>query len=97
VKIDCSEGFDSRELMDAVWGAVLKIFGEYGASKCGLALIDYKSEEKLAILRVVHTEVETVRAAIALITKIKEKPAALHVLTVSGTIKALYKKLKQRG
>ena len=95
LEIDSEETFSSKELMNALWSAVLKLYGEYGASKTGLALINYDAEKRLAVIRVVHTTVENIRAAIASITKITEKPAAIHVLNVSGTIKSLYKKLKQ--
>lgn len=91
-----SEGmFGSREFMSAVWDAVLRLYGEYGASRTGLALIDYDAEKKLAILRTVHTTVDMVRAALASITKICDKPVAVHVLAVSGTIKALSEKIRQ--
>jgi RNase P/RNase MRP subunit POP5 len=80
--------------MDAVWGAVLKLYGEYGASRTGLTLIDYNLEKRFAVVRVAHTAVDIVRTALASITKIGNKPAAIHILTVSGTIKALYKKIK---
>jgi len=93
--IDSDETFGSREFMSAVWDAVLRLYGEYGASRTGLALIDYDAEKKLAILRTVHTTVDMVRAALASITKIRDKPVAIHVLTVSGTIKALSEKIKQ--
>ena len=95
LEIDSEETFSSKELMNALWSAVLKLYGEYGASKTGLALINYDAEKRLAVIRVVHIAVENIRAAIASITKISEKPAAIHVLNVSGTIKTLYKKLKK--
>ena len=93
--IDSDEMFGSREFMSAVWDAVLRLHGEYGASRTGLALIDYDAEKKLAILRTVHTTVDNVRAALASITKIRDKPVAVHVLAVSGTIKALSEKIRQ--
>jgi len=94
LKIDSDETFSSREFMDAVWDAVLRLYGEYGASRTGLALIDYDAEKKLVILRTVHTTVDVVRAALASITRIGDKPVAIHVLTVSGTIKTLSKKIR---
>lgn len=94
LKIDSSEKFEAKELLDALWSAVLRLYGEYGASKMGLTLIDYSEEKGLAIIRTFHTEVEKVRAAIATITEINAKPAAVHILTVSGTLRALHRKVK---
>lgn len=87
--------FGSREFTSAVWDAVLRLYGEYGASRTGLALIDYDVEKKLAILRIVHTAVDMVRASLASLTKIRDKPVAIHILAVSGTIKALSEKIRQ--
>lgn len=81
--------------MGGVWDVILKLYGEYGASRTGLALIDYDTEKKFAILRTAHTTLSMVRAALASITKIGDKPVAVHVLKVSGTIRALYKKIRQ--
>jgi len=87
--------FGSTEFMSAVWDAVLRLYGENGASQTGLALIDYDAAKKLAILRTVHTTVDVVRAALASMTKIRDKPVAVHVLAVSGTIKALSENIRQ--
>ncbi|MCS7124374.1 MAG: Rpp14/Pop5 family protein [Candidatus Bathyarchaeota archaeon] len=94
LKIDSKEKISQKELMNAVWDAVLRLYGEYGASKTSLALIRYDAEKNLAIIRVAHTETEKIRAAVATITEIASKPAATHILTVSGTIKKLCKKLE---
>jgi RNase P/RNase MRP subunit POP5 len=93
VEIDSGEAVDSREFVDAVWGAISRLYGEYGASRVGLILIDYDTERKVAVIRVVHNALDMVRAALASITKVNDKPAAMHVITVSGTIKALCKKI----
>jgi len=95
LKIDSDETFSSGELIDAVWNAVLKLYGEYGASRSGLTLINYDAEKGLAIIRTFNTTVEPIQAALASITKIRDKPAAIHVLTISGTIRTLRKKMKQ--
>lgn len=93
--IDSDEMFGSREFMSAIWDAVLRLYGEHGASRTGLALIDYDAEKKLAILRTLHTTVDMVRVALASITKIHDRPVAIHVLAISGTIKALSEKIRQ--
>lgn len=91
LKVDSEEALSSREFMNAVWNSVLKLYGEYGASRTGLALIDYSEAKKFAVLRCMHKAVEMARTAVASITKIGNKPVAVHVLKVSGTLKALYK------
>jgi RNase P/RNase MRP subunit POP5 len=94
LKIDSDQKFSQKEFMNAVWEAVLRLYGEYGASKMGLALINYNNEGGWAVTRVAHTEVEKFRAALASITEIADKPAAVHVLMVSGTLRALYRKAR---
>ncbi|MEM1539329.1 MAG: Rpp14/Pop5 family protein [Candidatus Bathyarchaeia archaeon] len=96
LKIESGENFSSKELMDALWGAILKLFGEYGASKTSLTLIGYHLEKRIAVIRAAYTEVEKIMAALASITKVGAKPAAIHVLKISGTLKALYSKLGLR-
>jgi len=95
LEIDSDGLFDSREFLDAVWGAVLKLYGEYGASRTGLTLIDYDMEKRFAVIRTVHTAVDMVRTALASITRIGDKSVAVHVVRVSGTIKSLYKKVSK--
>ncbi len=90
-----SDGVPSqKEFMDAIWGAVVKLYGEYGASQTSLALIDYDVEKKTAVIRTSLATVDLVRASLASITSIAGREAAVHVLAVSGTIKALRKKMR---
>jgi RNase P/RNase MRP subunit POP5 len=95
LNIDSCETLSSKEFMDVVWEAISRLYGEYGASQTSLRLISFDEKSKSAILRTGHTTVEMVRTALASITRIRDKPAAVHVLTVSGTIKALHKSLRQ--
>jgi RNase P/RNase MRP subunit POP5 len=92
LEVDCLSG--EREFMDAVWGAVTRLFGEYGASMASLALISYDCEHKAAVLRANLVAMDNVRAALATITSLSGKAAAVHVLAVSGTIKALRENLE---
>ncbi|MEM3704294.1 MAG: Rpp14/Pop5 family protein [Candidatus Bathyarchaeia archaeon] len=97
LKIDSEEKISQKELMDAIWEAVLRLYGEYGASKTSLTLIEYDAEENLAIIRAAHTEIENIRAAVATITEVAAKPAAVHILTGSGILKKLRRKMRMKG
>ncbi|NIU39551.1 hypothetical protein GWN65_06195 [Candidatus Bathyarchaeota archaeon] len=92
VKAESEEPIQGKELLDAVWNALTQLFGEYGASQAGLAFIRDHEQKDYFILRCSRRALPTVRASIASITEIGEKPATVHVLRVSGTLKALRKK-----
>jgi RNase P/RNase MRP subunit POP5 len=94
LQIDSDGAASRKELMYAVWDAVVKLYGEYGASLTGLTLIDCDVERKTAILRTSLVTVNMVRASLASMRSLAGAEAAVHVLAVSGTIKALRKKLK---
>jgi RNase P/RNase MRP subunit POP5 len=88
-----SDGIISqKELMDAVWGAVTKLYGECGASLASLSLIDYDVEKRYAVIRVSLVSLNMVRASLASITSVANRDAAVRVLAVSGTIKSLYER-----
>jgi RNase P/RNase MRP subunit POP5 len=90
-----SDGLPSgKEFIDAVWGAVTKLYGEHGASLTSLAMIDYDLEKKTAVLRTSLAALDLVRASLATITSVAGVDAAVHVLAVSGTIKALHEKTR---
>lgn len=92
VQIDYEGTLSQREFLDAVWSAVTRLYGEYGASQTGMALIHFDEENKTAIIRVSLTMLQQVRASIASITRMKGEEAAVHVTAISGTIKALHEK-----
>jgi RNase P/RNase MRP subunit POP5 len=93
LRLDAETVPNQKEFMDAVWGAVVKLFGEVGASLTGLALVDYDLEKKLAVVRTSLVALDMVRAALASITCVGGREMAVHVLAVSGTIRSLYDKV----
>lgn len=92
LQVDSEVAPSQKELMDAIWSAVVKLYGEVGASQTSMSLIEYNLEKKLAVIRTALATLNIVRASIASITSVAGNEAALHVLAVSGTIKALRKK-----
>lgn len=83
-----------KELTDALWGSIAKLYGEVGASLTSLALINFDTEHNIAVVRTSLETVNIVRACLASITKIAGKDVSVNVLAVSGTIKALLEGLK---
>jgi len=96
VKVDGEESFEERDIMDAVWRAMVQLFGEYGASQAGLFLVRYNRQNRQAILRCWLKALPMVKASIASVNGIKEKPVAFHTLKISGTLKALLRKMPNR-
>jgi len=94
LKVECEEGrVDQRAVSDAVWNSVLRLFGEVGVSQAGLYFVHFDEEAEYAVVRCSHKALPMVKAAIASVTKIDNKPAAIHVLRVSGSIKTLRRKV----
>ncbi len=93
LQLECEGVPSERDLLDAIWASVSKLFGEVGASLTGLALISLDTERKLAVLRCSLISLPSVRASVAALTKVAGKDASVHVLAVSGTLKALFSTL----
>ncbi len=89
LQVNIEGKLDQREFIDTVWKAITQLFGEYGASQTGLTLLDYNEDGKTAIIRVSLIGLQQARAALASITHISGKEAAIHVTGISGTIKSL--------
>ena len=83
---------NEKDVIHTIWSAILKLFGEYGASQVNLALIEHDPQKSYAVVRCLHKALEMVRASIASITEVNGKPAAVHIVGVYGTLKALRKK-----
>lgn len=95
LKVEGEKTVEEKELIQTIWKTILQLFGEHGASQARLALIEYNKQKNLAILHCSHMALPMVRAVIASVTKINGKSASLHVVGVSGTLKALRRQTQQ--
>jgi len=91
LKVESQDPLSERDLIRAIWDSILHLFGEYGASQTNLYLVEFTPKNGYAILRCSHKAVDMVRASVVAITRINEKPVAVHVMRVSGTLRALRK------
>lgn len=93
LKIECNHPQDEKAVMDAIHASVKRLFGEYGASKANIRLIKGLPEKERLVIRCSHLMLQQVRAAVASTVEINGTETAIHVLAVSGTLKALSKKV----
>ena len=94
LQLDCESLPSEREFIDAVWASVTRLYGEVGASLTGLTLISLDVERKIAVIRISLVALSMVRASLAAATSLANSEASVHVLAVSGTLKALYSNVK---
>jgi RNase P/RNase MRP subunit POP5 len=90
LQLECDGLPSEREFMDAVWASVTKLFGEAGASTTGLTLIDFDGGRKVAVVRTSLASLPLVKAGLATVIGVAGREASVHVLAVSGTLKALF-------
>ncbi|MCW4052997.1 MAG: Rpp14/Pop5 family protein [Candidatus Bathyarchaeota archaeon] len=95
VRVEGSDTIDESELVKAVWGMIYQLFGEYGASQAGMSHIAFKNNRGITILRCSHNALDMTRTAIAAISEINKIQVVLRVVAVSGTLRALRRKIHQ--
>lgn len=93
LQLECDNLPGEREFMDAIWASVSKLYGEVGASLTGLSLINFDGERKIFVVKCLLASLPQVRSSIACVTSVGGVGACVHVLAVSGTLKALFSDL----
>jgi ribonuclease P/MRP protein subunit POP5 len=93
LKVVSEQTVTEKAVMNAVWKAIFQLFGEYGASQTDLSLMEADPERNYSVVSCSHKSLERTRASIASITEINGRPAEVHVIGVSGTLRALRKKV----
>jgi ribonuclease P/MRP protein subunit POP5 len=86
-EIVCDSQVSRGEVVKAVWGSLLRFLGELGASKTSLWVMDWDEEKQQGILKVNHTSLDEVRAALTLMTEASGKSIIFRTLGVSGSVK----------
>ncbi|MDR2707522.1 MAG: Rpp14/Pop5 family protein [Nitrososphaerota archaeon] len=92
VRLELDGVVSEKEFMDAVWGSVTRLYGEVGASLTSMALISFDVSCNVAVVRTSLEMLDAVRASLACISCVAGREAAVHVLSVSGTIKSLFER-----
>ena len=93
LRAESSQPLTERDLMSAIWTTLYQVYGEFGASQAALSMVEYDNERRILIIRCSHTALDMIRSTIAAVTQISREPTVFRVIRVSGTLKALKKKL----
>jgi RNase P/RNase MRP subunit POP5 len=89
LQLEFDGSLNESEFMSTLWTSIVKLFGEYGASLTNLSLIDYREDLRIAIIRVNLVALDIIRASVASVTSLANKPIVLNVVVASGTLKGL--------
>jgi len=88
-KVASGRRFQLKEVADAIQKGVLRLYGLHGLSQMEPLLMEFNEEGQTGILRCSHLHLKRMRASLAFITSVGGSAASIHVVRVSGTIKAL--------
>jgi|SRR3989338_3919184 len=88
-EIISKENFSFPEVKKSVDEALLRFLGEFGIAKAAPLLLGERYKNNCFILKVRHTAVDEVKAAIILIKSIKNTPVIIRSKRVSGTLKKI--------
>ncbi|MHA1737405.1 MAG: RNase P subunit p30 family protein [Candidatus Heimdallarchaeota archaeon] len=80
-----------KEFEDLIWTKFNSLFGVVGSSQLGFYVTHFNKEKQFGIIRCSHKYLTAMRAVLAILTQIEEKPVIFHVMKVSGTLKNLLK------
>ena len=86
-KIECNRRLTEVEAREELYHALLSFIGELGFSKANPKLVEFKDNS--GVLMCSNKEVPSVKAALALVSKIKDGDGCVRVLKVSGMINRL--------
>lgn len=88
IRFECSRRLSESEAREELYNAILSFLGELGFSKANPKLIEFRDNSGVLVSS--NQEVQNVKAALALVSKIKGENGCIRVLKVSGMISKLY-------
>jgi ribonuclease P/MRP protein subunit POP5 len=91
LEIVLKQSLNDRAVLNEILATFFRLFGEYGLSKANIKLIKSIPEKQQLVIRCSNSMLEKVRAAIVSTLEVQGKPVAIHVVGISGTLKALAK------
>jgi ribonuclease P/MRP protein subunit POP5 len=96
-KLICQDNLkvENAIILQIIWRAIWRYFGLKEASKVGLWLLEFSTDNKFGIIRISHNTKELIITAITLIKEINGKRVILSPIKTSGTINCIKRYLKK--
>jgi ribonuclease P/MRP protein subunit POP5 len=93
IRVHSEADVSKADLRRAVSDEIHFLYGVKGAVETDCRTIEFNQPQGKGIIRCNHDRLTETRAALAHITAINGAPVSIQVITVSGTIKSLRKRL----
>ncbi len=81
-----------NDVTRTLWNSLLHLFGEVGAADAGLLFVKDQYKNNKGILRVKHTAVNRMKAAMAFTTTVNTAPVIVRSLGTSGILNKAIKR-----
>jgi len=78
---------DRKSVVRALWDSVFENIGAFGAAESAFWVVDYDERKMRGIVRSTNKALDSVIACLALLSKVKNKKAFIHIIGGRGTIK----------
>ncbi|MFH1106083.1 MAG: Rpp14/Pop5 family protein [Candidatus Aenigmatarchaeota archaeon] len=78
------------DFVNVAWNSILSFLGERGASRAGVWIVKdlWDQKQQKGVVKCSHRAVESVRSALALITRIGDSRIIINIAGVSGTMQS---------
>jgi RNase P/RNase MRP subunit POP5 len=85
-KFECSCKLTENDAREELYNAILSFLGELGFSKANPKLVEFDGNSSSGVLVCSNPEVQKVKAALALVSRVKSDKGCIRILKVSGMI-----------
>ncbi|MCX6776602.1 MAG: hypothetical protein NTY73_01355 [Candidatus Micrarchaeota archaeon] len=89
LRFECPCNISENEAQAELYGALLSFLGELGFSRANPKLVEFNSTSKSGILKCSNAEIQNVKAALALVNRVKGENGCIRILKVSGSVSKL--------
>lgn len=95
-RIDCEKALDAKEVSSAINEKMVSLFDRTSVAKINPKLIEWNTGMASGILKCERSSKEKALLALHQIREISGRPVSLKIISVSGTIKALKRRIGKK-